>query len=289
MISRHRHLSILWLATIIILVVIYGYFYSKENSHSNYLRVVFMDVGQGDSIYIEAPNGRQVLIDGGANSGVIASLAQVMPLFDKSIDLVVATHADADHIGGLNAVLDEYTVSRILENGAGGKTKTYEKLEQKIIDQNIQRDIARRGDRIIIDEKENIYFDILFPDRDISKMDSNDGSIVGRLVYGEESFMLTGDATVYSEDLILRKGDIGTLKSSVLKLGHHGSHTSSSMDWLQAISPSSAIISAGLNNKYGHPHLEVLERLDKLKIPYLATYKEGDIEFNTDGLNVWQK
>lgn len=289
MISKRRHLSILWATTVVILIAIYGYFYSNTSSHTSYLRVVFLDVGQGDSIYIEAPNGRQVLVDGGPDASVVSQLASVMPLFDKTIDLVVATHADADHIGGLSAVLDDYTVSRVLENGAGGKTKTYQKLEQKIIDHHIQKDIARRGMHIIIDEKENIYFDILYPDRDVVNLDSNDGSIVGRLTYGGQSFMLTGDAPNNVENIIIKNEKPEFLKSSVLKLGHHGSHTSSSTEWLRAISPSYAIISAGLNNRYGHPHKETLDKLDSLQIPYLATYEKGNIEFDTDGLNLWQK
>lgn len=289
MILKHRHLSILWSVIFTILIIGYSYFYAQEYSKQDYLRVVFLDVGQGDSVYIEAPNGRQVLIDGGPDARVVNQLAGVMPLFDKSIDLVVATHADADHIGGLSAVFDNYSVSRILENGVVGKTKTYQKLEQKILDQKIKKEIAQRGDRIVIDEEKNIYIDIFFPQPDVSGMDSNSGSIVGKLSYGDKSFMLTGDATTYTENLILKKEDTGTLKSDVLKLGHHGSNTSSSLDWIQTISPSYAIISAGLDNKYGHPHREVLDKLDMLKISYISTYKEGNIEFNTDGLNLWKK
>ena len=289
MISRLRHLSIVWVTTAIILIVIYGYFYSQNGQHSKYLRVVFMDVGQGDSIYIEAPNGRQMLVDGGPDARVAGSLASVMPLFDKTIDLVVATHADADHIGGLPTVLDEYTVSRILENGAGGKTKTYQKLEQKIIDHNVQKDIARRGMHIVLDEKENIYFDILYPDRDVAGLDSNDGSVVGKITYGAKSFILTGDAPNSVEDVIIKNEKHEFLKSTVLKLGHHGSHTSSSMEWLRAVSPSYVIISAGLHNKYGHPHVETLDKLKTLQIPYLATYEKGNIEFVTDGVSLWQK
>jgi competence protein ComEC len=289
MISKHRHLSIVWITTFFILTAIYVYFYNQNTLHSKYLRVVFLDIGQGDSIYIEAPNGRQVLVDGGPDARVVNQLSSVMPLFDTSIDLVVATHADADHIGGLPTVLDEYSVSRILENGAGGKTKTYQRLEQTIIDHNVQKDIARRGMHIVLDEKENIYLDILYPDREVAGLDSNDGSIVGKLTYGNKSFMLTGDAPNSVESVIIKNEKPEFLKSSILKIGHHGSHTSSSLPWLQAVSPSYAIISAGLHNKYGHPHAETLDKLKELQIPYLATYEKGNIEFDTDGVSLWQK
>lgn len=282
---KHFYISIL--SIILILSGFYARYTNGENS--SYLKIVFLDVGQGDSIYIEAPNGRQVLVDGGPDARILPVLSDVMPVFDKSIDMLIATHADADHVGGLNSVIDNYTVSTILENGYKGETKIYKTLQEKIIDKGIKKDIAKKGMHIVIDEKENIYIDILFPDRDVSKMKTNDGSVVGRLVYGDHSVMLTGDATLYTENIILQNENKTDLKSSILKLGHHGSNTSSGSAWLSAISPSYAIISAGLNNKYGHPHPDVMDRLNNLNIPHISTFKEGTIEFNTDGVNLWQK
>ena len=139
---------------------------------------------------------------------------------------------------------------------------------------------------IILDDKKNIYFDILFPDRDVSKMDSNDGSIVGKLVYGNNSFMLTGDATTYTENLIEWNENGETLNSDVLKLGHHGSRTSSSILWLEKVSPSIAIVSAGKDNRYGHPHKELLDRLSTLHIPFLNTADIGNIIFKSDGVKL---
>lgn len=281
-----KHFYIFGLLTLFVLSGFY-YHYSIGQDGA-YLKVAFLDVGQGDAIYIEAPNGKQVLVDGGPDSRVLSVLSSAMPLFDRSIDMVIATHADADHIGGLPSVIDNYQVSNILENGYVGETKIYKKLEEKIIEKNIPKDIAKKGMHIILDEKENIYLDILFPDRDVSKMKTNDGSIVSRLVYGHQSVMLTGDATLYTENIILQNENSTDLKSSILKLGHHGSHTSSSIAWLSAISPSYAIISAGLDNKYGHPHKDILSRLEDLQIPYLSTFKDGSIVFYTDGISIWK-
>ena len=250
------------------------------------MKVVFLDVGQGDSIYIEAPNGKQVLIDGGPDAKLLSSLAKVMPFADRSIDMVIATHPDADHIGGLPILLDNYKVTSILENGATSTSAVYASLEDKISKDKVNKIIARRGMHIILDDKKNIYLDILFPNRDISNMESNDGSIVSKLVYGNDSFMFTGDASLYTENLIEWNESDSTLHSEVLKLAHHGARTSSSSLWLEKVNPSIAIISAGKNNKYGHPHQETLDRLSSLHIPYLSTIDIGNIMFRSDGVKL---
>ena len=257
-------------------------------NNTKYLKVVFLNVGQGDSIYIEAPNKNQILIDGGPDQNVLARLSQVMPFGDRSIDLLIATHPDLDHIGGLTSVIDHYKINGILDNGASSDTKVYQALEEKISNKNIKKIIARAGMKIFLDKEKNIYFEILFPDRDVSSLDSNDGSIVGRLVFGEYSFIFTGDASLYSE-VLMHQNNGTNLKSNVLKLGHHGSKTSSSFLWLEDVMPDVAIVSAGKNNRYGHPNQETLGRLLELKIPYLSTADMGNIIFKTDGIKLIQK
>jgi competence protein ComEC len=281
-----KNLPYLLLFSLFILIIGIWFFILKPNNQNHYLKVVFLDVGQGDSVYIEAPNGRQMLIDGGPDAKLLASLSKVMPFADRSIDMLIATHPDADHIGGFPILLDNYKVTSIIENGASSTSKVYASLENKITKNKINKIIAHRGMHIILDDKKNIYLDILFPDRDISKMDSNDGSIVGKLVYGNNSFMFTGDAPIYTENLIEWNESDSTLKSDVLKLGHHGSRTSSSILWLEKVDPRVAIISAGKGNRYGHPHQELLDRLSTLHIPYLSTIDKGNIIFKSDGVNL---
>jgi len=259
-------------------------FIRKENS--NYLKVAFLDVGQGDAIYIEAPNGKQVLIDGGPDAKLLSSLAKVMPFADRSIDMILATHPDSDHIGGFPLLLDNYKVTSIIENGTISTSEVSDDLEKKIEKKKINKIIARRGMHIILDDKKNIYIDILFPDRDITNFESNDASIVGKLVYGENSFLFTGDASLYTENLIEWNESENTLHSDVLKLGHHGSRTSSSLLWLEKVNPKIAIISVDKNNKYGHPHQELLYRLSTLHIPFLTTYEKGNIIFKSDGVKL---
>lgn len=275
-----------YLLLISLILISLGLLYFTYLPKNPYLKVIFFDVGQGDSIYIEAPNGKQMLIDGGNGEDILPNLIKVMPLFDRSIDVVVVTNPDLDHIGGLVKVLDDYSVGLIFEPGIDPKTSIYENLEKEIIDNKIEKKIARRGMKIVLDEKENIYFDIIFPDRDVTDWETNDGSVVGKLIYDDVSFLLMGDATRYTENLIYWNENKEFLKSDVLKLGHHGSHTSSSLLWLETIKPKVAIISAGLNNRYGHPHQDVLENLKSLNILYQATYEKGNIIFETNGIDL---
>ncbi len=277
-----------YLPYILIFVLFFSAFtiWSKvysQGDETDLLTVAFLDVGQGDSIFIEAPNGKQMLIDGGQNGRVLQKLGEVMPFGDRSIDVVLATHADMDHVGGLSYVLDKYKISNIIENGVDSETSIYKELEEKVVKKKINKVIASRGMRIILDKEKNIYFDILYPDKNVDQLESNDGSIVGKLIYGEQSFMLTGDAPIYSENMIGWNESSEKLKSQILKLGHHGSKTSSSILWLEEVAPELAIISVDKNNRYGHPHQEIVDRLDNLKIPYLTTYQEGNIIFKTDG------
>lgn len=244
------------------------------------LTVAFLDVGQGDAIFIEAPNGNQVLIDGGANKSVLRQLSSVMSFYDRSIDIVIATHPDKDHIGGLIDVLERYKVEKILDPGLENDTGVYRSLQNSIDEHGVSRTVARRG--MIISLDEGVFLKILFPDRDVSNIDSNDASIIIQLVYGETEFLFTGDSPVKMERYVASI-DGKALQSDVLKVGHHGSRTSSSEIFIGFVSPDYAIISAGKDNRYGHPHKEVIETLEQFEIKILSTYEEGTIVFESDG------
>ncbi len=245
------------------------------------LTVAFLDVGQGDAIYIEAPNGNQMLIDGGPAANVLLrDLSHVMPFYDHSIDLVLATHPDQDHVGGLPAVLERMNVSGVVTTENSAKTGAYSAFEKIIQQKNIRHVLAKRGERFILDD--GVVFEIIFPDHNVRGWETNMGSIVAKLSYGSESFLFTGDSPQPIEKYLVAK-DGGALHANILKLGHHGSKTSSSREFLSAVNPDEAIISAGLNNRYGHPHKEVLDLLAALKIPSVSTIDHGTIVFKTDG------
>lgn len=281
MMTRLRRSKItLFLVLFVVMIIVLVKVAKAEKG--SLLKVAYLDIGQGDSIYIEAPNGRQILIDGGRDRSVLEKLGEVMPYFDHSIDVVIGTHPDADHIGGLPFVLEQYSVGAILEPGVSSDTKTYQAFEDLIVQKNIPKVIARRGMSVVLDKEKNIYLDILFPNQDVSGWETNAASIVAKLTYGEKSFMFTGDSPIAIENYLVSLDQAG-LKTNVLKLGHHGSRTSSSELYLRATAPEFAIISAGLHNSYGHPHKEVTDLLQKFSIPALATFAEGTISFTTDG------
>ena len=253
------------------------------------LKVDFLDVSQGDSIYIEAPNGNNMLIDGGLDRKVLSSLGSVLPFAHKNIDIVLATHPDADHIGGLPFVFDNYKVSSYIGNGAKSDSQVYKTLQNKVENEEAQKVVAQSGMRIILDQDKNVVFDVLSPYMNVQKVnDTNMGSIVGKLTYGSSTFMFTGDAPINVEQNLVKQFG-GDLESDVLKVGHHGSKTSSSEAFLKAVAPQFAVISVGAKNMYGHPHKEVIDLLNKLKIKILRTSDEGTIECKSGGGEVFCK
>lgn len=244
------------------------------------LKVSFLDIGQGDAIFIEAPNGNQVLIDGGSNKAILKELGKVMPFYDRTIDAVIATHPDKDHIGGLIEVLKNYHTDFVMEPGVSSDTGAYQELEKTIADKKLPKILARRG--MSLNLGDGAQLNILFPDRNTEGWETNTASIVAKLVYGDNSFLLTGDSPLAIEKY-LSMIDGRNLKSDVLKAGHHGSRTSTSESFASLVSPQYAVISAGKNNKYGHPHKEVLDILEKIKSVILKTYEKGTISFSSDG------
>src|SRR3989344_5380879 len=190
------------------------------------LTVSFLDVGQGDSIFIRAPSGRQVLIDGGRGTGVLRELARVVPWYDRSIDAVIPTHPDADHISGLIDVLARYRVETIIHSSVEGDTKTFAAFNEAVADEQARKIVAMRTQ--VVDLGKGARLEILSPDRSVPHVDTNDGCVAARLVSGATAFMLPCDAPQSIENYIVALGT-STLKSNVLKAGHHGSKTSSSL------------------------------------------------------------
>lgn len=274
---------------ILLLGAVFSVYTAWREERSGLLTVAFLNIGQGDAIFVEAPSGNQLLIDGGPGRSILRELSKVMPFYDRSIDVLIATHPDADHIGGLNDVLDKYKVDIFLEPGIGSETGVYKNLENRVLEKVSKNEIkkieARRG--MIVDLGGGAILQILFPDRDPSGMETNMASIVARLVYGENEFLLTGDSPIAIEKYLVSiqsRGDTLGLRSDVLKAGHHGSRTSTSKEFISAVSPEYVIISAGKNNKYGHPHQEVLDIINNFGAKILRTDEQGRIIFKSDGL-----
>lgn len=260
----------------------------REPQSDGLVRVHVLDVGQGDSIFIQAANGKQLLIDGGKDSKVLAELAKVMPRGDRSIDVVIATHPDADHIGGLPLVLERYRVGLFLTSQVSTDTEVFKSLQEIIVDENISSFFVRRGMNLQLDATLATDFSILFPDRDTTGWDTNTASVVGKLKIGNRSALFTGDSPVSIEKYLVEEGG-KNIDIDILKLGHHGSKTSSSEEFLRATSPRFAIVSAGVGNRYGHPAKEVMGLVKKLNILSVSTQDAGTITLTTNGIKWFKK
>lgn len=261
--------------------------WAPQFSHSrSELTVSFLNVGQGDATFIESPTGVQILIDGGPDRSVLRELAAIMPWHDRTIDVVIATHPDADHISGLVDVLQRYEVSHILEPGVKHDTPQAESMLKSVAAENAEYTLARRGHAI--DLGGGAFLEILFPDRDANDFETNTASIVARLVYGETSFLFTGDSPASIEKYLVAL-DGKALESDVLKVGHHGSNTSSALLFVGFVAPSRAVISRGCDNRYGHPHQEVLATLERFEIEVKDTCKDGTVTFISDGTQVFER
>jgi competence protein ComEC len=242
-----------------------------------------LDVGQGDALYIESPTGVQIIIDGGPDSSLLRALPALMPPLDRTIDAVLATHPDADHIGGLGALLERYQVAIFIEPGITKDTATAQKLSKAVDTQNIPRIIARRG--MSLELGDGARLDILSPSRDVSNLPDkavNEGGIVVRLVYKESSALLMADVGVPTEEVLQQLGNVA-IDADVIKIGHHGSKYSSSEKFIRAVSPQVALISVGSSNTYGHPTATVIDRLERLGITTLRTDQKGTIKCVSSG------
>lgn len=248
---------------------------TSSSAQTGDMRVHFIDVGQGDGMLIETVAGN-ILVDAGNWNG-----RQVLDYLLKQqithLDLVIATHPDADHIGQLPLILNQLTVNEIWMNGVESTSKTFENTIDIIDAKNIAYYEPEVGDGIDFGD---VAIDVLGP---ITKTgDANRDSIVVKVTHGANALLLTGDAGVKEEQaLITRFGH--ELESDILKLGHHGSNTSTSQAFLNAVKPSIAIVSASANNSYGHPHADVLARVIQAKMDVYQTSKHGDIVFQSDG------
>jgi len=269
--------GILFLSNILAWLVVY------ELNQPQLLEVSFFDVGQGDAIFIETSQGHQILIDGGPGSAVLEKLGAEMPFWDRTIDLIILTHPEHDHIAGLIEVLKAYEVENILWTGVIRNTAEYKEWKECIKNEGAEIKIAEAGQKI---KAGKVYLDILYPFENLEGQklkNINNTSIIARLVFGQNSFLFTGDIFKSVERKLVDEGV--DLSSNVLKVGHHGSKTSNSEEFIQEVLPEIAVIQVGGDNSYGHPHQETLETLGKYDIRVLRTDLNGDIKIISNSIN----
>lgn len=280
MFANSKKYSLPLFVSSLFIMVTFLFYQDFRGSHKG-LTFAMLDIGQGDALFIESPTGTQVLIDGGPPRKILGKFSRVMSPFDRRIDAIFITNPDQDHIGGFLDVMKVYKVGAVFESGTFNDSKIYQNLEEEMENKNIPNILAKKGMRLHLGG--GAVLDILFPDRDVSFWDTNTGSIVAKLTYGNTSIMLTGDSTGETEKIILKENTKAVIKSTILKVGHHGSRTSTSSSFVEAVAPTYALISDGKDNTYGHPHKDTLGTLELFGVKIFRTDLLGTIIMKSDG------
>jgi competence protein ComEC len=274
--------------TILFLIAIFLWSQVLTETYSNEIDVNFYNVGQGDAIHIRNNKNQDILIDGGPDSKIIEKLDQYMPFYDDKIELVILTHPHADHLTGLIHVLEKYKVEQVLYTDISYDSSVFLEWRKLVKEKGIKEIFAKFG-QIVKLNKANLY--ILFPylnynGKNVKEL--NNTSIVSKLVYENSSFLFTGDAEKEAEkeliDQVVKNREI--LKSDLIKIGHHGSNTASTKEFLSIVNPLYAVISVGLDNKFQHPHQETISKINDLDIELFRTDQDGDVKCTTDGQNI---
>ncbi len=277
--------KILFLTLICLLFVVCCFLY--YNYQENKFEIIFFDIGQGDSALINLPGDNEILIDGGPDTTILYKLGKYLPIYNRDIELMILTHPHADHISGLNFVLEKYKVEKIMLTKTKYKSEIYENFLNQI--QNIKQIKPEKIKKINFEN--NNILEIIYPWEDLENVDFafqggdglNDSSIIVKLITSSgNKILFTGDASIKIEEQILEKYNPEfsrqNFNADILKVGHQGSITASSENFLNAVNPKWAVISVGENN-FGHPSLRVIHRLERIGAQVLRTDEEGDIIF----------
>lgn len=264
------------------LALIFGIIVLALGKQDN-LKVVFLDVGQGDAILI-VNGSNQVLIDGGRNGKVLLEkLGKNMPFWDRKIEAVVITHPDADHYGGFKDLLDFYKIENIIRTNAENTSGEWLSLKEKIASKNSQEIKSTYGTNIVFPCGANMQIIYPFLAVNENRKDTNNSSIVTKLTFGENEFLFTGDLSSEGEGELLNSGlDV---RADFLKIGHHGSKHSSGDNFLDKVSAQDAIISVGSKNSYGHPTQEVLTKLKNRAVRIWRTDQDGTVKYNCKNIS----
>lgn len=245
----------------------------------NNLQVTFLDVGQGDSILIETPEGQNVLIDGGPDKSVVRELNKALPFWEREIDLILLTHSHADHVTGLNSVLKRFDVGKVLYNGRSGNSEVYKYFLQTARKKSDLCEV-REGQKVRFGE--DCELEIIYTADKIGEVENlNNASIVSKLDCEGKTALFTGDIEKEVEERLARGSK--EIQSKILKVSHHGSHTSNNSEFLKKVNPSLGVIQVGKDNDMGHPSSLVLSRLKRQNVLTLRNDLRGTIELDFKG------
>lgn len=274
-----------FLAVLILVLGIAAQVIKQPIQAEGLFRVRVLDIGQGDAILLDTPHGDHILVDAGPSAETFGVLNRYLAQ-PRRFRLVIASHSHVDHIGGFPAVLGEYPADEAWLSGSVATTEAYTKWLSALKRGGTQVKTVSYGDGATIDEVELRVLHPLEPVVGQRLSEEHDGTVVVRASYGAVSVLLTGDLAADHEADILAK-DPAAVGSTVLKVTHHGSKYGSSDAFLAAVHPAVAAISAGKDNKFGHPHQETLDRLAAHHIPVYRTDTDGTVEFVSDGARLW--
>jgi beta-lactamase superfamily II metal-dependent hydrolase len=279
--SFHRKLSLLLLPLLLLLVITGCSTDEVTTNQPTDLRVHFLDVGQADSILVQLPNGKNMLIDAGNNEDDELVVSYLEKQGIKKIDYLVGTHPHEDHVGGLDTVIEHFDIGNVYLPKVNHTTKTYQDVLISLKNKGLKVTTAKAGVKLF--NEDQLHATIISPiNNDYQEL--NDYSAVIKLVYQDTSFLFTGDAEELVENEILSSG--AAVKADVLKIGHHGSASSTSDNFLAAVNPKLAVISVGADNNYGHPHQETMEKLNNAGISVLRTDQLGTIIIKSNGKQI---
>ncbi|KKR21272.1 MAG: hypothetical protein UT48_C0010G0020 [Parcubacteria group bacterium GW2011_GWE2_39_37] len=284
MLSDKQKIIFLAIACLVVVIsaILIGFFYKEKD----FLEIDFLDVGQGDSILIKAPTGQNILIDGGPDNSVLRRLSENLPWWDRQIDLMVLTHPHDDHVGGLIEVLKHYQIKRILYTGVVHSSPSYLAWLEQIKKRNVVL--------TIIDRPQTIYFSpdckmvYISPQESLvgkSVTNLNNSSLIAKVEYKKVSALLVGDAEAEIEEGMMARGQ--DLSAGLIKIGHHGSDTASSEEFIRAVKPSFGVIQVGKDNSFGHPSKRTLKKLERNNVSVFRNDLQGTIRMSSKG-DKWQ-
>lgn len=268
--------SLLYVSSVILMIITWPA--QTESAPLLPMNVHFIDVGQGDSILIQTPGNKTILVDGGPQEAGKKVTSYLKDLEIDTIDLVIATHPDFDHIGGLIPIMKNFKVKQIIDNGKLHLTKTYAQYMNEIRKQDIPKKVAKEGQKIKLDSKLKIEVLNAYE----SQKNNNQSAIVLKISYKDIDFLLMSDVEMEQEKKLLKKSNI---QSEIIKVAHHGSDTSTSLPFLKHVSPKVAILTYSPDNDYGHPVERVIENLDRMDVNIYSTAIFGDVIITTNGKN----
>jgi competence protein ComEC len=258
---------------------------SAPTDSDELLHVYMFDVGQGDSLFVKTPE-HTMIIDGGPDSSVVYEVGKVLPFFEHEIDYMILSHPHNDHVNGLNDIIDRYVIGEVFHSGVLHTLPSYTSWLQKIIDHDIATTVIKEPRIITLSDGVELHFLAPVEDFAAEEIDSlNNASLVLKVVYKDTSYLFTGDMERELEAELLAAGVDVT--ANVLKVGHHGSISSTTQEFLSAVAPEVALISAAEDSPYGHPHDEIIDRLESYNIEIYQTGFDGTVHLVSDGEYIW--